>query len=79
MRADVEDDAFCADRGGGLERRAHGSDGLPVDHRIGGGEIDEVEGVADDAADPGLRAALAEARDLPRRCGSSAATCAGSG
>ena len=42
---------------------AHRRDRLLVDHRVGRGEVDEVERVADDALDPGLLAALAEARD----------------
>ena len=78
VRADVEDDAVGADPARDLHRVAHRRDGLLVDGVVGRGEVAEVERVAEDAADPGLRPLLAEALEARRDRGSSAATCAGS-
>ena len=49
MRADVEDDALGPDRVRRLERRAHRGHRLLVEHGVGGGEVHEIERVADDA------------------------------
>ena len=59
VRADVEDDRVGLDRVRRLERRAQRRDRALVDRVVGGGEVAEVERVADDAADPGLGAARA--------------------
>ena len=61
MRADVEDHGVRADRLCRVEGVAQGVDRLAVDLVVGGGEIDEVQRVADDAEDTGLCSPFAEA------------------
>ena len=62
----MEDDAVGLDRAGdvdGVHERRHR---LLVDLLVGGGEVDEVEGVADDALDSRLGAPLLEALEVRR-------------
>ena len=69
VRADVEDDALGADRGGGLQRRAHRRDRLLVDLAVGRREVDEVERVADHGADARPRRDARETgRSPPSAC-----------
>ena len=51
MRADVEDDAVGADRARDVDGGAHRRNRLLVDRVVGRGEVAQVEGVTDDAAD----------------------------
>jgi hypothetical protein len=62
----VEDDAVGLDRAGDVDGVHERRDGLLVDLLVGGGEVHEVEGVADDALDPCLGAALLEALEVRR-------------
>src|SRR5205085_6755334 len=60
VRADVEDDRVGLDRAPDLDRVLERRDRLVVERVVRAREVDEVEGVADDGADPGLRAPLLE-------------------
>src|SRR4051812_35301879 len=66
VRADVEDDAVRVDRAGDvhsvLERRAR----LVVDLVLGAREVGQVEGVAEDSADPRFGSPLLEALEVGR-------------
>src|SRR5207248_8566713 len=60
VRADVEDDPVGVDRAADLDRVLERRDRLLVEVVLRAREVDEVERVADDGADPGLGAALLE-------------------
>jgi hypothetical protein len=62
VRADMEDDAVGLDRAGDVDGGRQRRDRLLVDRVVGGGEVAEVERVAEHRADPGLRALFAEGR-----------------
>src|SRR3954454_3247250 len=53
MRADMKDDRVRADRTRGVDGRSHRGDRTLVDAVVRGGEVDEVQRVAGDAADAG--------------------------
>ena len=64
VRADVEDDAVRLDRAGRVDRRDHRLEALAVDHVVRRREVAEVERMHEHRADPRLRAALPEARQI---------------
>ncbi len=66
VRAHVEDDGLGLDRTRGVDGRAQGRDALLVEVGLRAREVDEVERVDEDAADPELGAALAEGREVGR-------------
>ena len=78
VRADVEDDGLGLDRAGGVDGRAQRGDALLVEVVLRAREVDEVERVDEDAADPELargargtrRGRPGRARESARRAGS---------
>ena len=70
MGADVEHDPVRADPARHLHRVPERGDRLRVHLLVGRGQVAEVDRVAEHAAHPGLRAALAEAVERRRLAGS---------
>ena len=66
VRADVEDDRLGADRGGGVDGRAQRGDALLVEVVLRAGEVQQVERVDRDGADPELLAPGAEGLEVGR-------------
>jgi hypothetical protein len=58
MGADMEDDRVRLDRAAHVDRVLERCNRLRVEIVVGARQVDQVERVADDAADPGLGAAL---------------------
>ena len=62
----MEDDGIGVDGAAHLDGVPEGRDGLLVEVVVGTRQVDQVEGVADDAADPGLGAPLLETFEVGR-------------